>query len=220
MKKFLKKALLLAFFLLASSSTFADDFNGDIQLVLGHEKQYMTIDDGAFRWKSNNFDIGLKNAGFYELASFFGLGYMLGCDLTIGKSIYAENSRTHDDFDFLLGFDTFLGPAISIKIPQVLTLQGGIGFAWQYMAMFGDIDAEGLIRKSVDYNIYEKSSGFGFDIQAKLFPISPLSAVFGLKGIFTGNTKYRLSIDGHSDTIDDDIDLNCFKFYAGGSLNF
>ncbi|MBR4384901.1 MAG: hypothetical protein IKP51_00095 [Treponema sp.] len=224
MKKFITKAIALAVLLVGGAGAFAQsdgtgDYMGDIQLVLGHETQHVSVDNGYFRWKSKNFDIGFKSFNEFKLFSFMGVGFLAGCDLTLGRSIDADNERANDGFDFLIGFDTFIGPAVTFKLADVVAVQGAVGFAWHYMGMFGDMDVVGIGKKTVDYNLYEKSMGFGFDLQGKLFPGAPLSAVLGMKGIFTGDEKYRISIDGDSDTIDDDIDLSCIRFYAGASLN-
>jgi len=217
MKNFLTRTVALAFLLLIGSTAYAQ-YKGDFQLVLGHDNMSFKIDDGKYKWKAHNFDIGLKSFNTYEIMNIVGIGLMGSCDLDLGKSINAKNSRTSDDFDFLIGFDAFLGPAVSFNIMDILALQGSIGYVWQCMAMFGDAEVSGIFRKSVDYNIYEYSQGWGFDIQAKLFPTAPVSAVFGMKSIFSGNSKYTIDFDGDTDTINDDVDIDSLKFYAGAAL--
>lgn len=218
MKNFVTKIIALAFLISIGSSAFAQ-YKGDIQLVLGHDQQHLSLNDGDIAWKSNSFDIGLKSFNTFDVVSFLGVGFLASCDLAVGKKIETRNSAT-PDMDFLIGFDAFLGPALTIKIMDIIALQGSIGFDWHYMAISGEQNFATVLGIKDDFNIYEKSTGFGFDVQAKLFPSAPLSAVFGLKSIFCGNDHYKVEIGDDTSTIDRDIDLNSFKFYAGGSLNF
>ena len=218
MKNFITRILALAFIISIGSSAFAQ-YSGDLQLVFGSDHQYISLNDGDLGWKSNSFDIGVKSFNTFNALSFVGIGFLASCDLAVGKSINTRNSAS-PDMDFLIDFDLFLGPALTVNILDVVALQGAIGFDWHYLAMSGETEVNLFGTRSVDYDVYGKSTGLGFDIQAKIFPTAPLSAVVGLKSIFCWNDHYTLSVDGDSDTIDDDIDLNSFKFYAGGSYNF
>ena len=217
MKNFVTRIVALAFIISIGSSAFAQ-YKGDIQLVLGHDQQHLSLNDGDFAWKSNSFDIGLKSFNTFDVVSFLGVGFLASCDLAVGKSIHAKNSAT-PDMDFLLDFDAFIGPALTINVLDVVALQGAVGFDWHYLGISGKPEFT-LLGGKKDYYVYGKSTGFGLDVQAKLFPAAPLSAVFGMKAIFCGADHYKVDIDGDTSTVDDDIDLNSFKFYAGGSLNF
>lgn len=217
MKNFVTRIVALAFIISIGSSAFAQ-YKGDIQLVLGHDQQYLSLNDGDIGWKSNSFDIGLKSFYTFDVGSFFGVGALGSCDLAFGKSIHTKNSAS-PEMDFLIDFDAFLGPALTINIMDVVALQGAVGFDWHYLGISGKPELS-LLGGKKDYYVYGKSTGFGFDVQAKLFPVAPISAVFGLKGIFCVADSYKEDIDGDTSTVDEAMDLNSFKFYAGGSLNF
>ena len=218
MKNFITRILALAFIISIGSSAFAQ-YSGDLQLVLGNDYQYLAIDDGDYGWNSNNFNIGLKSFNTFDVVSFLGVGFLASCDLAVGKKIEPKNSAS-PDMDFLIAFDAFLGPALTIKIMDVIALQGSIGYDWHYMSISGEKSIATALGIKDDLDIYGKTTGFGFDVQAKLFPSAPLSAVFGLKSIFCGNDHYKLEVGSDTSTVDRDIDLNTFKFYAGASLNF
>ena len=218
MKNSFARIATLAVLILTSSSAFAQ-YSGDMQLVLGHDHQYITLADDNYGWKANTFDIGLKSFNTFEFLNFLGIGFLGSCDLTLGTNINTRKSAS-PDMDFLIGFDAFLGPAVTVKILDIIALQGALGFDWQYMAINGETEYSGFIKKTQDFTIYEKSIGFGFDIQAKLFPTAPVSAVFGIKGIFVESDEYKVDTDDDRYTVDNDFDVDSFKFYAGAALKF
>ena len=135
MKNFVTRIVALAFIISIGSSAFAQ-YKGDIQLVLGHDQQYLSLNDGDIGWKSNSFDIGLKSFNTFDVVSFLGVGFLGSCDLAFGKSIHTKNSAS-PEMDFLIDFDAFLGPALTINkwmwVPcrerLVLT-----GITWEFLA--------------------------------------------------------------------------------------
>ncbi|MGN0732135.1 MAG: hypothetical protein ACI4MA_09550 [Treponema sp.] len=207
MKKII--GVLVALGVMAGSAFARGAYDGDIQLHLGvgfdsysMVKPPVTYEDGTLTYSSElstaTFDFDLETWHLFNFNDVFGLGFMAGFNGGIGGATKVVATLTHSKegslttqlpneyLGFAARFYGLIGPAVGIKLGNVVKFDIALGLAYGFStASFYQPEEKDSLSM-----IFMGGAGFGFDIQAKFVPNSPVSPVIGYRFAVIPVTSY------------------------------
>ena len=216
-------------------------YDGDIQLHLGvgfdsakFEKSaapysgYVakTTSEGA----SATFDFDIATWHLFNFNDVFGLGFVVGFNGGIGgttkmawkssDSLGNTVSGQMKEKDLFLAahFNGIIGPAVGIKLGNVVKFDIGLGLAYGFGMFSSEYLDEGGYGYSRTTDMYIIGGvGFGAEVQAKFVPNSPVSPVIGYRFAVIPTKSYTKNSEKY------DVDsVNYFnnEIYVGISFNW
>lgn len=162
-----KKIILLSVLFLLTSNVFAKGiYNGNFQITGGYNvDQISEPNDTEAVFKMNAVNFGLETWHLFNLPFLLEFGFMFDLDMGFGQSDFETENE-----NFSMNVYGLFGPAIAINILNIVKANLGIGPAFGATLNYVD-----------DISLLSYSAGFALNLQAILFPISPVSPIIGYK---------------------------------------
>ena len=196
---------VVSLFLMAGAAFARGAYDGDIQLHLGVGFDSAKIEKSAEvasgvvaknsgEGFSTTFDFDLATWHLFNFNDVFGLGFVVGFNGGVGGTTKMRASRAVNgtevesitfpskDLSFAAHFNGIIGPAVGIKLGNVVKFDIGLGLAYGFSVFSYQMTT------SDDYSVHTATTayllggvGFGAEVQAKFVPNSPVSPVIGYR---------------------------------------
>ena len=201
-----KKIILVSVLLLLATNVFSKGiYNGNFQITGGYNvNQLSTTKDAEPFIKMNTVNFGLETWHLFKLPLLLEVGFMFDMDLGFGQTdiITTDNNFTMNAYGLF-------GPAIAINVLNIVKANLGIGPAFDFT--LSQVDETSLLSYAI---------GFALNLQAILFPISPVSPIIGYKfAVQNGSLIFGLD-KNTGDVINSEITSFKNEVYLGISFNW
>ena len=195
---------VVSLFLMAGAAFARGAYDGDIQLHLGvgfdsakFEKSAApysgdvakTTSEGA----SATFDFDIATWHLFNFNDVFGLGFVVGFNGGVGGTTKIRASITvngteemsskvpSEDLGFAAHFNGIIGPAVGIKLGNVVKFDIGLGLAYGFSVFSYETTTGDYSVRTATTAYLLGGVGFGAEVQAKFVPNSPVSPVIGYR---------------------------------------
>lgn len=228
---------VVSLFLMAGAAFARGAYDGDIQLHLGvgfdSAKMENKLADGVvdkYEGFSTTFDFDLATWHLFNFNDVFGLGFVVGFNGGVGGTTKIRTSTTvngtevmslkvrSEDLGFAAHFNGIIGPAVGIKLGNVVKFDIGLGLAYGFSVFSYQMTTSDDYSKSTATMSYLLGGvGFGAEVQAKFVPNSPVSPVIGYRFAVIPTKSYTKNFEKY------DVDsVNYFnnEIYVGISFNW
>lgn len=228
---------VVSLFLMAGAAFARGAYDGDIQLHLGvgfdSAKMENKLADGVvdkYEGFSTTFDFDLATWHLFNFNDVFGLGFIVGFNGGVGGTTKMRPSTTvngtevwsynvpSEDLGFAAHFNGIIGPAVGIKLGNVVKFDIGLGLAYGFSVFSYQMTTyDGYSKSTVTTSCLLGGVGFGAEVQAKFVPNSPVSPVIGYRFAVIPTKSYTKNFEKY------DVDsVNYFnnEIYVGISFNW
>ena len=196
--------VVVSIFLMAGAAFARGAYDGDIQLHLGVgfdsakiEKSEKLASDYVAKVTSEGFsttfDFDLATWHLFNFNDVFGLGFVVGFNGGVGGTTKMRASRAVNgtevesitfpskDLSFAAHFNGIIGPAVGIKLGNVVKFDIGLGLAYGFSVFSYETLSDDYSVRTATTAYLLGGVGFGAEVQAKFVPNSPVSPVIGYR---------------------------------------
>lgn len=233
---------VVSLFLMAGAAFARGAYDGDIQLHLGVgfdsaklEKSvpysgYVVkgTDEGA----SATFDFDIATWHLFNFNDVFGLGFVVGFNGGVGGTTKMRTSATVNgtevmsldvpskNLGFAAHFNGIIGPAVGIKLGNVVKFDIGLGLAYGFSVFSYEMTTtDGYSTSTSSYLL--GGVGFGAEVQAKFVPNSPVSPVIGYRFAYIPGNECTTVSNGETTVTSYDVaDYVNNEIYVGITFNW
>lgn len=236
---------VVSLFLMAGAAFARGAYDGDIQLHLGVgfdsakiEKSEKLASDYVAKVTSEGFsttfDFDLATWHLFNFNDVFGLGFVVGFNGGVGGTTKIRTSTTvngtevmslkvrSEDLGFAAHFNGIIGPAVGIKLGNVVKFDIGLGLAYGFSVFSYQMTTSDDYSKSTATMSYLLGGvGFGAEVQAKFVPNSPVSPVIGYRFAYIPGKECTIVSRGETTVHSCDVaDYVSNEIYVGITFNW
>lgn len=236
---------VVSLFLMAGAAFARGAYDGDIQLHLGVGFDSAKLEKSVEPYPgyvakstaegaSATFDFDIATWHLFNFNDVFGLGFVVGFNGGVGGTTKMRTSTTANgtevsSFDvpseklgFAAHFNGIIGPAVGIKLGNVVKFDIGLGLAYGFSVFSYNVtttDGYGTTTSS-NLNLLE-GVGFGAEVQAKFVPNSPVSPVIGYRFAYIPGYECTTFCNGETTVTSFDVaDYVNNEVYVGITFNW
>ena len=236
---------VVSLFLMAGAAFARGAYDGDIQLHLGvgfdsaklekSKEMYSgsvakTTSEGA----SATFDFDIATWHLFNFNDVFGLGFVVGFNGGVGGTTKMRASTTvngtevmsdnvpSEDLGFAAHFNGIIGPAVGIKLGNVVKFDIGLGLAYGFSVVsYQMTTSDGYSKSTATMSSLLGGVGFGAEVQAKFVPNSPVSPVIGYRFAYIPGNECTTFCNGETTVTSFDVaDYVNNEVYVGITFNW
>lgn len=236
---------VVSLFLMAGAAFARGAYDGDIQLHLGvgfdsaklekSKEMYSgdvakTTSEGA----SATFDFDIATWHLFNFNDVFGLGFVVGFNGGVGGTTKTRASTTvngtemmsvkvpSEDLGFAAHFNGIIGPAVGIKLGNVVKFDIGLGLAYGFSVFsYQMTTSDGYSKSTATMSYLLGGVGFGAEVQAKFVPNSPVSPVIGYRFAYIPVNECTTFYNGETTVTSYDVaDYVNNEIYVGITFNW
>ena len=232
---------VVSLFLMAGAAFARGAYDGDIQLHLGvgfdsakMEKKLADGGVGKNEGFSTTFDFDLATWHLFNFNDVFGLGFIVGFNGGVGGTTKMRASTTvngteemsskvpSEDLGFAAHFNGIIGPAVGIKLGNVVKFDIGLGLAYGFSVFSYQMTTyDGYSKSTVTTSCLLGGVGFGAEVQAKFVPNSPVSPVIGYRFAYIPGKEVTVVSGGETTVTSFDVaDYVSNEIYVGITFNW
>lgn len=232
---------VVSLFLMAGAAFARGAYDGDIQLHLGvgfdsAKMEEKLADGGVGKYEgfSTTFDFDLATWHLFNFNDVFGLGFVVGFNGGVGGTTKMRTSFTvngtevssynvpSEDLGFAAHFNGIIGPAVGIKLGNVVKFDIGLGLAYGFSVFSYQMTTSDGYSKSTGAMSYLLGGvGFGAEVQAKFVPNSPVSPVIGYRFAYIPGNECTTFYNGETTVTSYDVaDYVNNEIYVGITFNW
>ena len=233
--------VVVSIFLMAGAAFARGAYDGDIQLHLGvgfdSAKMEKKLADGVVGKNegfSTTFDFDLATWHLFNFNDVFGLGFIVGFNGGVGGTTKMRPSTTvngtevwsynvpSEDLGFAAHFNGIIGPAVGIKLGNVVKFDIGLGLAYGFSVFsYQMTTSDGYSKSTVTTSCLLGGVGFGAEVQAKFVPNSPVSPVIGYRFAYIPGKECTTVSRGETTVHSCDVaDYVSNEIYVGITFNW
>ena len=225
---------VVSLFLMVGAAFARGAYDGDIQLHLGvgfdsaklEKSKEMYSGDVAKNTSeeaSATFDFDIATWHLFNFNDVFGLGFVVGFNGGVGGTTKMRTSVTvngtevsssnvpSEDLGFAAHFNGIIGPAVGIKLGNVVKFDIGLGLAYGFSVF--------SYQRTTSYLL--GGVGFGAEVQAKFVPNSPVSPVIGYRFAYIPGQEFTQVYGGETTVYSCDVaDYVSNEIYVGITFNW
>ena len=225
---------VVSLFLMVGAAFARGAYDGDIQLHLGvgfdsaklEKSKEMYSGDVAKNTSeeaSATFDFDIATWHLFNFNDVFGLGFVVGFNGGVGGTTKMRTSVTvngtevsssnvpSEDLGFAAHFNGIIGPAVGIKLGNVVKFDIGLGLAYGFSVF--------SYQRTTSYLL--GGVGFGAEVQAKFVPNSPVSPVIGYRFAYIPGQEFTQVFGGETTVYSCDVaDYVSNEIYVGITFNW
>ena len=236
---------VVSLFLMAGAAFARGAYDGDIQLHLGvgfdsaklEKSEEMYSGDVAkttAEEASATFDFDIATWHLFNFNDVFGLGFVVGFNGGVGGTTKMRTSFTvngtevssynvpSEDLGFAAHFNGIIGPAVGIKLGNVVKFDIGLGLAYGFSVFsYQMTTSDGYSKSTATTSYLLGGVGFGAEVQAKFVPNSPVSPVIGYRFAYIPGKEFT-QVSGDETTVYscDVADYVSNEIYVGITFNW
>ena len=232
---------VVSLFLMAGAAFARGAYDGDIQLHLGvgfdsAKMEEKLADGGVVKYEgfSTTFDFDLATWHLFNFNDVFGLGFVVGFNGGVGGTTKMRTSFTvngtelssynvpSEDLGFAAHFNGIIGPAVGIKLGNVVKFDIGLGLAYGFSVFSYQMTTfDGYSRSTATTSCLLGGVGFGAEVQAKFVPNSPVSPVIGYRFAYIPGKECTIVSRGETTVHSCDVaDYVSNEIYVGITFNW
>ena len=232
---------VVSLFLMAGAAFARGAYDGDIQLHLGvgfdSAKMENKLADGVvdkYEGFSTTFDFDLATWHLFNFNDVFGLGFIVGFNGGVGGTTKTRASTTvngtemmsvkvpSEDLGFAAHFNGIIGPAVGIKLGNVVKFDIGLGLAYGFSVFsYQMTTSDGYSKSTATMSYLLGGVGFGAEVQAKFVPNSPVSPVIGYRFAYIPGKECTTVSRGETTVHSCDVaDYVSNEIYVGITFNW
>ena len=234
---------VVSLFLMAGAAFARGAYDGDIQLHLGvgfdSAKLEKTVYSGSVakttaEVASATFDFDIATWHLFNFNDVFGLGFVVGFNGGVGGTTKMRTSFTVDgtevssynvpseDLGFAAHFNGIIGPAVGIKLGNVVKFDIGLGLAYGFSVFSYQMTTyDGYSKSTATMSYLLGGVGFGAEVQAKFVPNSPVSPVIGYRFAYIPGKECTTVSRGETTVHSCDVaDYVSNEIYVGITFNW
>ena len=237
--------VVVSIFLMAGAAFARGAYDGDIQLHLGVgfdsakiEKSEKLASDYVAKVTSEGFsttfDFDLATWHLFNFNDVFGLGFVVGFNGGVGGTTKMRASRAVNgtevesitfpskDLSFAAHFNGIIGPAVGIKLGNVVKFDIGLGLAYGFSVFSYNVTTTDGYGTTTSSNLNLLGGvGFGAEVQAKFVPNSPVSPVIGYRFAYIPGNECTTFCNGETTVTSFDVaDYVNNEVYVGITFNW
>ena len=172
---------------------------------------------------SATFDFDIATWHLFNFNDVFGLGFVVGFNGGVGGTTKMRTSVTvngtevssynvpSEDLGFAAHFNGIIGPAVGIKLGNVVKFDIGLGLAYGFSVF--------SYQRTTSYLL--GGVGFGAEVQAKFVPNSPVSPVIGYRFAYIPGQEFTQVYGGETTVYSCDVaDYVSNEIYVGITFNW
>ena len=223
---------VVSLFLMVGAAFARGAYDGDIQLHLGvgfdsaklSEEMYSGyVAKTTYEEASATFDFDIATWHLFNFNDVFGLGFVVGFNGGVGGTTKMRTSVTvngtevsssnvpSEDLGFAAHFNGIIGPAVGIKLGNVVKFDIGLGLAYGFSVF--------SYQRTTSYLL--GGVGFGAEVQAKFVPNSPVSPVIGYRFAYIPGQEFTQVYGGETTVYSCDVaDYVSNEIYVGITFNW
>ena len=225
---------VVSLFLMVGAAFARGAYDGDIQLHLGvgfdsaklekSEEMYSGyVAKNTSEEASATFDFDIATWHLFNFNDVFGLGFVVGFNGGVGGTTKMRTSVTvngteassynvpSEDLGFAAHFNGIIGPAVGIKLGNVVKFDIGLGLAYGFSVF--------SYQRTTSYLL--GGVGFGAEVQAKFVPNSPVSPVIGYRFAYIPGQEFTQVYGGETTVYSCDVaDYVSNEIYVGITFNW
>ena len=225
---------VVSLFLMVGAAFARGAYDGDIQLHLGvgfdsaklekSEEMYSGyVAKHTSEEASATFDFDIATWHLFNFNDVFGLGFVVGFNGGVGGTTKMRTSVTvngtevsssnvpSEDLGFAAHFNGIIGPAVGIKLGNVVKFDIGLGLAYGFSVF--------SYQRTTSYLL--GGVGFGAEVQAKFVPNSPVSPVIGYRFAYIPGQEFTQVYGGETTVYSCDVaDYVSNEIYVGITFNW
>ena len=225
---------VVSLFLMVGAAFARGAYDGDIQLHLGvgfdsaklekSEEMYSGyVAKNTSEEASATFDFDIATWHLFNFNDVFGLGFVVGFNGGVGGTTKMRTSVTvngtevsssnvpSEDLGFAAHFNGIIGPAVGIKLGNVVKFDIGLGLAYGFSVF--------SYQRTTSYLL--GGVGFGAEVQAKFVPNSPVSPVIGYRFAYIPGQEFTQVFGGETTVYSCDVaDYVSNEIYVGITFNW
>ena len=225
---------VVSLFLMVGAAFARGAYDGDIQLHLGvgfdsaklekSEEMYSGyVAKTTSEEASATFDFDIATWHLFNFNDVFGLGFVVGFNGGVGGTTKMRTSVTvngtevsssnvpSEDLGFAAHFNGIIGPAVGIKLGNVVKFDIGLGLAYGFSVF--------SYQRTTSYLL--GGVGFGAEVQAKFVPNSPVSPVIGYRFAYIPGQEFTQVSGGETTVYSCDVaDYVSNEIYVGITFNW
>ena len=225
---------VVSLFLMVGAAFARGAYDGDIQLHLGvgfdsaklekSEEMYSGyVAKTTSEEASATFDFDIATWHLFNFNDVFGLGFVVGFNGGVGGTTKMRTSVTvngtevssynvpSEDLGFAAHFNGIIGPAVGIKLGNVVKFDIGLGLAYGFSVF--------SYQRTTSYLL--GGVGFGAEVQAKFVPNSPVSPVIGYRFAYIPGQEFTQVFGGETTVYSCDVaDYVSNEIYVGITFNW
>ena len=225
---------VVSLFLMVGAAFARGAYDGDIQLHLGvgfdsaklekSEEMYSGyVAKTTSEEASATFDFDIATWHLFNFNDVFGLGFVVGFNGGVGGTTKMRTSFTvngtevsssnvpSEDLGFAAHFNGIIGPAVGIKLGNVVKFDIGLGLAYGFSVF--------SYQRTTSYLL--GGVGFGAEVQAKFVPNSPVSPVIGYRFAYIPGQEFTQVFGGETTVYSCDVaDYVSNEIYVGITFNW
>ena len=225
---------VVSLFLMVGAAFARGAYDGDIQLHLGvgfdsaklekSEEMYSGyVAKTTSEEASATFDFDIATWHLFNFNDVFGLGFVVGFNGGVGGTTKMRTSVTvngtevssynvpSEDLGFAAHFNGIIGPAVGIKLGNVVKFDIGLGLAYGFSVF--------SYQRTTSYLL--GGVGFGAEVQAKFVPNSPVSPVIGYRFAYIPGQEFTQVYGGETTVYSCDVaDYVSNEIYVGITFNW
>lgn len=236
---------VVSLFLMAGAAFARGAYDGDIQLHLGVGFDSAKIEKSAEvasgvvaknsgEGFSTTFDFDLATWHLFNFNDVFGLGFVVGFNGGVGGTTKMRNSITVNgtevsssdvpskNLGFAAHFNGIIGPAVGIKLGNVVKFDIGLGLAYGFSVFSYEVTTtDGYSVSTATTASLLGGVGFGAEVQAKFVPNSPVSPVIGYRFAYIPGNECTTVFHGETTVASYDVaDYVNNEIYVGITFNW
>ena len=236
---------VVSLFLMAGAAFARGAYDGDIQLHLGvgfdsakFEKSAALYSGGVAKTTSEGasatFDFDIATWHLFNFNDVFGLGFVVGFNGGVGGTTKMRASTTvngteemsskvpSEDLGFAAHFNGIIGPAVGIKLGNVVKFDIGLGLAYGFSVVsYQMTTSDGYSKSTATPSCLLGGVGFGAEVQAKFVPNSPVSPVIGYRFAYIPGKEVTVVSGGETTVTSFDVaDYVSNEIYVGITFNW
>ena len=232
---------VVSLFLMAGAAFARGAYDGDIQLHLGvgfdsAKMEEKLADGGVGKYEgfSTTFDFDLATWHLFNFNDVFGLGFVVGFNGGVGGTTKMRTSFTvngtevssynvpSEDLGFAAHFNGIIGPAVGIKLGNVVKFDIGLGLAYGFSVFSYEVTTtDGYSVSTATTANLLGGVGFGAEVQAKFVPNSPVSPVIGYRFAYIPGNEATTVFHGETTVASYDVaDYVNNEIYVGITFNW
>lgn len=236
--------VVVSIFLMAGTAFARGAYDGDIQLHLGvgfdSAKLEKSGEVAGYVAKitgegfSTTFDFDLATWHLFNFNDVFGLGFVVGFNGGVGgttkmRTSTAVNGTELSSFTvpsknlgFAAHFNGIIGPAVGIKLGNVVKFDIGLGLAYGFSVFsYEETTSDGYSVSTATTAWLLGGVGFGAEVQAKFVPNSPVSPVIGYRFAYIPGKECTTVSGGETTVTSYDVaDYVNNEIYVGIAFNW
>ena len=225
---------VVSLFLMVGAAFARGAYDGDIQLHLGvgfdsaklekSEEMYSGyVAKNTSEEASATFDFDIATWHLFNFNDVFGLGFVVGFNggvggttkmrtsLTVNGTEVSSSNVPSEDLGFAAHFNGIIGPAVGIKLGNVVKFDIGLGLAYGFSVF--------SYQRTTSYLL--GGVGFGAEVQAKFVPNSPVSPVIGYRFAYIPGQEFTQVYGGETTVYSCDVaDYVSNEIYVGITFNW